>query len=56
MARGDLTVVMDSKSMIKLQLQLSRLTELEKQETVAKGVRQATAIIKKQGQENLSQK
>lgn len=55
MARGDLTVVMDSKSMIKLQLQLSRLTELEKQETVAKGVRQATAIIKKQGQENLSQ-
>lgn len=54
MARGDLTVVMDSKSMIKLQLQLSRLTEFEKQETVARGVREATAIIKKEGKKNLS--
>lgn len=54
MASGDLTVVMDSKSMIKLQLQLSRLTELEKQETVARGVREATAIIKKEGKKNLS--
>lgn len=54
MARGDLTVVMDSKSMIKLQLQLSRLTELEKQETVARGMREATAIIKKEGKRNLS--
>ena len=55
MARGDLTVTMDTRSMLRLEAQLARLTELEKQETVAKGVRQATAIIKKQGQENLSQ-
>lgn len=55
MARGDLTVTMDTRSMLRLEAQLARLTEFEKQETVARGVREATAIIKKQGQENLSQ-
>lgn len=55
MARGDLTVTMDTRSMLRLEAQLLRLTEFEKQETVARGVREATAIIKKQGQENLSQ-
>lgn len=54
MARGDLTVTMDTRSMLRLEAQLARLTEFEKQETVARGVREATAIIKKEGKKNLS--
>lgn len=54
MARGDLTVTMDTRSMLRLEAQLARLTEFEKQETVARGMREATAIIKKEGKRNLS--
>lgn len=54
MARGDLTVTMDTRSMLRLEAQLARLTEFEKQEVVARGVREATAIIKKEGQKNLT--
>lgn len=51
---ANFSVTMDTRSMLILEAQLARLAEFEKQEVVARGVRKATAIVKEEGQKNLT--